>query len=128
MLLLESINKSIVAEVVINTSMFKLKDAKTRPLIAPPVPTNPAINPDKVPPTIELKAVAFIVKFLNNKNIALMTIKKKARKSSSVFTGKNLLKKAPVTTVSIAGMPMFIISLRLNPFLNKTILDTLLQI
>lgn len=127
MLLLKSIPKSIMAEVAIKTSVFKLNAASTIPLIAPPVPKSPAINPDKTPPEIELVIVGFIAKCLKIKKIRLVIIKKQARNISKVLVGMYLLKIPPSITNNMAGIPTEKMSFLSNPFLKKTILVMLLD-
>lgn len=49
-----------VAEVAPKALFSKLNAAKVSPRIAPPVPSNPAENPDKVPPMNEFVRVGRI--------------------------------------------------------------------
>ena len=127
MLRLKSMPMSIMADVAIKISMSRLKAANVNPRIAPPVPKNPAVIPDKAPPLIELKNVGFSCIFLKRINAVLSTIKNIERQISSNLWLKNLLRNAPRITNKTAGIPMVRISLLSTPFLNKTILDILLE-
>ena len=60
--LVESIKKSIKAEVAIKTLFSKLNAAIVNPLIAPPVPRSPAENPERAPPEIAFLLVGEIIK------------------------------------------------------------------
>ncbi len=61
------------------------------PLIAPPVPTIPAINPEKTPPKIEFFIVGFMVVFLKIIKNKLVAIRKIANTISNMAVCKNLL-------------------------------------
>lgn len=127
MLLLASIPKSITADVAMNVSVVKLKAARVMPRMAPPVPSNPAIIPDKVPPNTEFKVVGFIFSVLKIKKTRLVTIKNTANNNSRVSGENVLLSKPPIITNSTAGIPMDNTSFLLNPFLKKNILVILLE-
>lgn len=79
MLLLKSIPKSIMADVAIKTFFSRLKEARMRPLIAPPVPNNPAAMPERAPPETELANVGFKINFLKINSIKLIEIRKTER-------------------------------------------------
>ena len=80
MVLLKSTPKSIMAEVAINLFLSSLNAARVIPLMAPPVPNKPALNPEKVPPIMAFHEVGNIFKRLKNKNTKLKTIRKAPRK------------------------------------------------
>ena len=70
MVLEKSIIKSINAEVAINTLFSKLNAAIVKPLMAPPVPNNPAENPEKEPPInafLLFGAITILLFIRNNK-------------------------------------------------------------
>ena len=110
-----------------NTSILRLYAAKTIPLIAPPVPNNPAMNPERIPPPIELDKVGFTARFLKIRKTKLTIIKNDAREICSTFVSIYLLQNAPATTKRIAGMPIEMTSFLSNPFLKKAILARLLD-
>ena len=82
----------MIAEVAIKASVFKWNAASVIPLIAPPVPINPAINPENTPPNIEFVKVGCNEKFLNINSNKLTATKKNASKASKSLVFKNLLK------------------------------------
>ena len=53
----------MAAEVPTYTSLERLKAIKNTDLIAPPRPINPAKNPERLPPTIAVALVSFMVNF-----------------------------------------------------------------
>ena len=97
------------------------------PLIAPPVPTTPAIKPEKTPPKIEFFIVGFMVVFLKIIKNKLVTIKKIANSISNSTVCKNLLIYAPIITKITAGIPTQITKFLSKPFLKNAILVILLD-
>lgn len=67
----------MIAEVAMNLFLSSLKAAIVIPLIAPPVPSSPALKPDKVPPKIAFFILATTANLLKIKNNKLETIKNK---------------------------------------------------
>jgi hypothetical protein len=90
--------KSITADVAIKTSVLRLNAARVIPLIAPPVPNIPAINPDKAPPIIEFVLVGASTIFLLIINTKLVATKNTPRQISRIFVSRNLLRYAPAMT------------------------------
>lgn len=76
-------NRSIKADVAMNTLFSNLNAAITSPRIAPPVPSNPAENPETEPPIQECFAVGGITNVFLTKNSKLKPIRKKARITAS---------------------------------------------
>ena len=127
MLLLRSIPRSMTAEVAIKISLGRSNAANVNPLIAPPVPNNPAVIPDKVPPLNEFINVGFTDKCLKINNSKLIEIKNTDREICNNLVSKNLLKKAPIITKIMAGIPILMISFQSTPFLKNAIFEILLD-
>lgn len=106
MLLLKSIPKSMIAEVAIKTSFSRLKAAKVKPLIAPPVPSKPAVIPDNAPPETELTSVGFSTNFLNIKSRRLIEIRKMESAMDKYVLSINRVRYAPRITKATAGIPI----------------------
>ena len=126
-LLLESIARSIIAEVAMKDSILRLYAARVIPLMAPPVPNNPATKPETIPPPIELDKVGLSARFLKISNSKLVTIRKNERAISRTFVSMTLLRNAPAITKITAGTPIESTSFLSNPFLKKTIFARLLD-
>lgn len=61
------------ADVAINTLFSRLNAAIAKPLIAPPVPNNPAEKPESDPPIKAFLLFGLMIKFFLIKNIKLKT-------------------------------------------------------
>ena len=117
----------MAAEVATKTDFSTLNAAIVMPLIAPPVPSNPAKKPDKLPPIkLFFLLASNFNSFLMIKRI-LNPIKKNANTSCRYFTLIYLLANAPMITKRTAGMPIWNKIFLSNPFLNKAILEILLN-
>lgn len=110
-----------------NSSILRSKAASVRPLMAPPVPNNPAVIPDSAPPVKALKTVGFNLRFLKIISDKLMPIRKMERHSSNMVLLKYLLKNEPNVTNSTAGIPIVMTNFLSNPFLNRAIFEMLLE-
>lgn len=127
MLLLVSIPKSMMAEVAINISFSRLNAARVIPLIAPPVPNNPAKKPDITPPPMEFFRFGFNSKFFKINKVELNKIRKIESAISRYFVPMYFPNIAPTITKSIAGIPIERINFLSNPFRKKNIFDKLLK-
>jgi hypothetical protein len=98
--------KSIKADVAINALFSRLKEAIVRPLMAPPVPNNPAENPENEPPIIAFLLVGDIVSFLLIRNNRLNPTKNIPRKNSKKRLFNILDRNPPTTTKTTDGIPI----------------------
>lgn len=110
-----------------NTLFSKLNAAIVKPLIAPPVPNNPAENPEKEPP---------IMAFLLFGEMVILLLIRKNRLSPTKNIPKNISKKTlfinfesnpPTMTNTTDGIPILINNFLFKPFLNRNILLKLLD-
>ena len=110
-----------------NTLFSKLNAAIVNPLTAPPVPNNPAVNPDREPPIKEFFFVGLTSSFLRMRNKLLKRIKNIPRATSNHTLLKTLERYPPMITNITEGAPIYSNRNLLSPFLNKKILLILLD-
>lgn len=119
--------KSINAEVAINTLFSILKAAIVNPLIAPPVPSNPAEKPDNEPPITALLLLSFMTNFFLIKNSILRPTRKMARIISSQVVSIYFDTTPPNITKRTEGRPIYKSNLLFKPFRKRKILLKLLD-
>lgn len=80
--------KSMIAEVAMNALFSRLNAAIAKPLIAPPVPNNPAEKPEREPPIKAFLLFGLMIKSFLIKKIKL----KMTKKIPSITSNKKLFK------------------------------------
>ena len=109
----------MIADVAIKTSVLRLKAASVIPRIAPPVPNNPAVIPENIPPRIEFLTVGFTSNDLKERNEILIITRKQAKMNSKMVVSTYLLNLAPIMTNITAGIPIVAISFLSKPVLKR---------
>lgn len=115
------------AEVAMKTLFSRLKAAIVRPRMAPPVPSNPAENPENEPPIIAFLLFGKIIILLFIKKNKLNPTRNIPKKISKKYVSRNFETIPPIITKRTEGIPINTNNLLFNPFLNKKILLKLLD-
>ena len=110
-----------------NTLFSKLKAAMVKPLMAPPVPSNPAENPEKEPPIMAFLFVGDTTTSRLNRNNKLNPTKNIPKNISKMTLFKIFERNPPTITKTTDGIPMVHNNLLSSPFRNKNILLRLLE-
>lgn len=115
------------AEVAINVLLLRLNAAMVNPLMAPPVPSNPAEKPDRAPPSTAFLVFGWTTIWLLIIKSKLNPTRKQPRTISRKFVSSILERNPPIITNNTDGKPMVNNSRLSRPSRKRKILLRLLD-